>query len=139
MQHGKPELPSNRKIMKKNFRVVDISQSESKRLTRAIADCTSVMNSFKTDDPGFSKLRVAFIPLYTMLREYGELSFQRELDINPMFEATVTGINFINGTTDISFVHSTSHLNTVYNITFRNHLYSEKETDSQTTNWKAML
>jgi hypothetical protein len=139
MQYGKPELPSNRKIMKKNFRVVDISQSESKRLTRAIHECMSVMNSFKTDDPGVSKLRIAFVPLYTMLREYAELSFQREFDVGLMFEVTVKEINFINGTTDISFVHSTAQLNTVYNITFRNHLYSEKEADNSTTNWKTTL
>lgn len=139
MQHGLPQLPSNRKIMKKNFRVVDISQSESKRLTRAIHECMSVMNSFKTDDPGVSKLRIAFVPLYTMLREYAELSFQREFDVGLMFEVVVKEIDFINGTTDISFVHSTAQLNTVYNITFRNHLYSEKEHDLQSPNWKVTL
>lgn len=139
MQHGNPPLPSNRKIMKKNIRTVDISQAESKRLARAIQECYSVMNSFKTDDPGFSRLRVAFTPLYTMLKEYAELSFQREFDIGLMFEATVKEIDLIGGTTTVDFVHSTALLNTVYTITFRNHLYTPEGSRPGLVNWKAML
>jgi hypothetical protein len=97
------------------------------------------MNSFKTDDPGVSKLRIAFTPLYTMVKEYAEVSFQREFDVGLMFEIAVKEIDFMNGTTSISFVHSAAQLNTVYNITFRNHLYSEKEIDNSTTSWKATL
>jgi hypothetical protein len=138
MRHGNPPLPSNRKIMKKNFRIVDISQAESKRLARAISECMSATNSFKLDDPEVSRLRIAFTPLYTMLKEYAELSFQREFDIGLMFEATIKEIDFINGTTDISFVHSTAQLNTTYNITFRNHLHYEKA-GSETPSWKATL
>jgi len=138
MSNVNTPLASNRKIMKNNFRTVDISQAESKRLARVISECMSATNSFKLGDPEVSRLRIAFTPLYTMLKEYAELSFQREFDIRLMFEATIKKIDFINGTTDISFVHSTAQLNTTYNITFRNHLHYEKA-GSETPNWKILL
>lgn len=126
-EHG--SLPSNRKLMQRNVREVDLTQTESRRLARLINECNAAMNSFSYSKMDLVGLRTAFEPMYQMLKEYGELSFQREFDTMLMTEVTVSEINFMTGKTKISFIHTTAQQKTKYTITFRNHLYSDNELD----------
>ena len=140
MQHGKPELASNRKIMKNNNLTVDSSRNESKRLAQAISQSYSIANTLSDDDQTKgSKLKSAMLPLYTMLRDYAETAFQREFELELMFEAKVEQIDFIKGITKISFVHSAAQHNTVYNIVFRNHLYEMANLKTKETNWSMLV
>lgn len=126
--------------MKNNNRTVDISRSESKKLNQAINQAYSMVNMLSDDDQTKgSKLKSAMLPLYTMLRDYAQTAFQREFELELMFEARVERIDFITGITKISFVHSAAQHNTTYNVEFRNHLYEMANLKTTEANWALLV
>lgn len=115
-------LPSNRKILKNNTKIVDLGRGDFQILARVVSDCLMYTASFRPEEMTAQVMRNTFEPLYTRLQRYAELAFQREFDTILMFGVKVEEIDLISGTIAISFVHNIARNNTRYKITFRNYM-----------------
>ncbi len=124
-------LPSNRKILKNNSRTVHLERGDFYMLARAVSDSILYSASFKPEEMKAEQMRSTLEPLYTRLKKYAELSFQREFDTILMFGVTVEKVDIISGIIELSFIHNVARVNTKYKITFNNYLapYSEKWSD----------